>query len=205
MHSADSANFANSANFADMSDFSQLHLADPVVSSRGAKSCTLSNNGAKYVLTVGSRVEPLTTPFGAQSFQNEATNRKSIEFRLPRESIEFWDGFDAWAVTYLTCHSARLFGKPLTIEQVRDGYKPCVSRRGNYPPTLRCKVNLCGTSAVRCWSHAEERIEVPPEFRGLEMVAMVSVMHLWQMNREFGWVIQPNDLMCAAVSQTCPF
>jgi hypothetical protein len=37
------------------------------------------------------------------------------------------------------------------------------------------------------------------------MVAMVSVMHLWQMNREFGFVLQPNDLMCSAVSQTCPF
>jgi hypothetical protein len=46
---------------------------------------------------------------------------------------------------------------------------------------------------------------VPQEFRGLELVAMVSVMHLWMMNREFGFVLQPNDLMCSAVSQTCPF
>jgi hypothetical protein len=189
-----------------MSDFSQLHIAEPVVSSRGAKSCALTNNGSKFVLTLGSRTEPLTTPFGAQSFQNEATNRKSIEFRLPAgELTDYWDAFDAWAVTYLTCHSARLFGKPLTIEQVRDGYKPCVSRRGTYPPTLRCKVNLGGSNCVRCWSPAEERIEVPQEFRGLELVALVSVQHLWVMNREFGFVIQPNDLMCSAVSQTCPF
>jgi hypothetical protein len=189
-----------------MSDFSQLHIAEPVVNSRGAKSCVLTNNGDKFVQTLGSRFEPLTTPFGAQSFQNEATNRKSIEFRLPvGESTDFWDGFDAWAVTYLTCHSARLFGKPLTIEQVRDGYRPCVSRRGTYPPTLRCKVNLSGSNAVRCWSPAEERIDVPQEFRGLELIARVSVMHLWIMNREFGWVLQPNDLMCSEVSRTCPF
>ncbi len=189
-----------------MSDFSQFHLAEPIVSSRGAKSCALSTNGAKFLHPLGSRDEPCTTPFGAQSFQNESTNRKTLEFRLPvGEATDFWDGFDAWAVTYLTCHSTRLFGKPLTIEQVRDGYRPCVSRRGNYPPTLRCKVNLCGTSAVRCWSPAEERIEVPQEFRGLELIARVSVMHLWIMNREFGWVLQPNDLMCSEVSQTCPF
>ena len=86
-----------------MSDFSQLLIAEPVVSSRGAKSCALSNNNAKFVLTLGSRAEPLTTPFGAQSFQNESTNRKSIEFRLPAgEMTDFCDGFDAWAVTYLT-------------------------------------------------------------------------------------------------------
>jgi hypothetical protein len=187
-----------------MSDFSQLHIAEPVVSSRGAKTCALTDNGAKLTQTLGSRTESVTTPFGAQSFQNEVTNRKSIEFRLPAGDTDYWDSFDAWAVTYLTCHSARLFGKPLTIEQVRDGYKPCVSRRGNYPPTLRCKVNL-GTNAVRCWSPAQERIEVPQEFRGLELIARVSVMHLWIMNREFGWVIQPSDLMCSAVSQTCPF
>jgi hypothetical protein len=189
-----------------MSDFSQFHLAEPIVSSRGAKSCALSNNGAKFVQTLGSRDEPLTTPFGAQSFQNESTNRKTLEFRLPvGEATDFWDGFDAWSVTYLTCHSTRLFGKSLTIEQVRDGYRPCVSRRGSYPPTLRTKVNLSGSNVVRCWSPAEERIEVPQEFRGLELVALVSVPHLWMMNREFGWVLQPNDLMCSAVSQTCPF
>ncbi len=46
---------------------------------------------------------------------------------------------------------------------------------------------------------------MPPEFRGLEMVALVSVLHLWVMNREFGFVLQPIDLLCSAVSQTCPF
>jgi hypothetical protein len=188
-----------------MSDFAQLQLAGPIVSSRGAKSCALSNNGVKFVHTVGSRAEPLTSPFGTQSFNDEATTRKSIEFRLPGEWSEFWDGFDAWAVTYITCHSNRLFGKPLTIEQVRDGYKPCVSRRGTYPPTLRCKINLSGSNVVRCWTPAEERMPVPEEFRGLELVPRVTVMHLWVMNREFGFVLQPNDLMCSEVSQSCPF
>ena len=125
-----------------MSDFSQLQLAEPIVSSRGAKSSALSTNGVKYVHTVGSREEPLTSPFGASSFGDEQTTRKTIEFRIPVMWIDFSDRFDAWAVTYLTCHSERLFKKPLTLEQVCDGYKPCVSRRGTYPPTLRCKLNI---------------------------------------------------------------
>ena len=127
-----------------MSDFSQLQLAEPIVSSRGAKSSALSNNGVKYVHTVGSREEPLTSPFGASSFGDEQTTRKTIEFRIRVAWVDFFDRFDAWAVTYLTCHSERLFKKPLTIDQVRDGYKPCVSRRGTYPPTLRCKLNIAG-------------------------------------------------------------
>jgi hypothetical protein len=188
-----------------MDDFSQLQLAEPIVSTRGAKSCALSNGTAKFMHTVGSREAPLTSPFGASSFGDELTSRKTIEFRLPPAWVDYFDGFDAWAVTYLTCNSERLFKKPLTIEQVRDGYKPCVSRRGNYPPTLRCKLNLAGTSAVRCWTPLEQRMGVPEDFRGYELVPRVAVLHLWIMNREFGFVLQVNDLMCMEVSQCCPF
>ena len=61
-----------------MSDFSQLQLAEPIVSSRGAKSNALSNTGVKFVHTVGSREEPHTSPFGASSFGDEQTTRKTI-------------------------------------------------------------------------------------------------------------------------------
>jgi hypothetical protein len=186
-------------------DFTKLQLAEPVVSSRGAKSCALSNDNAKFILTVGSRESPLTSPFGASSFSDETTSRKTIEYRLPPTWVDYFDSFDSWAVTYLTCNSERLFGKPLTIEQVRDSYKPCVTRRGNYQPTLRCKLNIAGTSAVRCWTPLEQRMGVPEDFRGYEMVPRVSALHLWCMNREFGFVFQVNDLMCSEVSQCCPF
>jgi hypothetical protein len=188
-----------------MSDFDQLQLADAVVNHRGAKSCALTNDGSKFVHTVGSREEPLTSPFGASSFNDENTVRKTIEFRLPAEWANFWDGFDAWAVTYITCHSNRLFGKPMSIEQVRDGYKPCVTRRGTYAPTLRCKITLSGSNAVRCWSPEGVRVDVPDEFRGMELVPQLTVMHLYVMGREFGWVSQIGDLMCSEVSQVCPF
>jgi hypothetical protein len=188
-----------------MSDFAHLQLADSFVNPRGAKSCALSHNGVKFVQTVGSREEPLTSPFGASSFNDENTVRKTIEFRLPGATVDFWDGFDAWAVTYITCNSNRLFGKPLTIEQVREGYKPCVTRRGNYAPTLRCKITLSGSNAVRCWSPEGERTVIPAEFRGMELVPRVTVMHLYIMGREFGWVSQIGDLMCSEVSQSCPF
>ena len=188
-----------------MSDFSQLQLAEPIVSSRGAKSSALSNNGVNFAHTVCSRATPLTSPVGASSFGDEQTTRKTIEFRIPNVWVEIFDLFDAWAVTYITCHSERLFKKTLTIVQVRDGYKPCVSRRGTYPPTLRCKLNLGGSNVVRCWTSADQRILVPEDFRGVELVPHVTGLHLWVMNREFGFVLQVNDLMCSEVSQSCPF
>ncbi len=178
-----------------MSAFSQLQLAEPIVSSRGAKASALSNGGVKFAHTIGSRDMPLTPPFGASSFGDDVTTRKSIEYRIPKCWVEFFDLFDAWAVTYITCHSERLFKKSLTLEQVRDGYKPCVSRRGTYPPTLRCKQNIGGSNVVRCWTPSEERMLVPDNFRGLELVPRATVLHLWVMNREFGFVLQVNDMM----------
>ena len=73
---------------------SGLQLADPVVSARGSKSCALSSNGTKLVTTVGSRADPLTTPFGASSLQDEVGNRKSIEFRLPPQWLAYFHALD---------------------------------------------------------------------------------------------------------------
>ena len=58
---------------------------------------------------------------------------------------------------------------------------------------------------VRCWTPAEERMLVLDNFRGFELVPRVTVLHLWVMKREFGFVLQVNDMMCSEVSQSCPF
>ena len=142
-----------------------LALADRLVSSRGAKSCTLTANATKLIVTVGSRTEMLTTPFGASSFGDEVSNKKTIEFRLPPQWLPYFQALDDWAVPYLAEHSERLFKKTLSVEQVRDSYKPCVNQKGSYPATLRCKINVGGGSAVRCWNGLDQRIPVPDDFR----------------------------------------
>jgi hypothetical protein len=97
-------------------EFCKLELALPVVSARGAKSCALTDGPAKYILTVGSRDSLLTTPFGATSFGEEQTHRKSIEHRLSPQWLECFQKFDAWAVEYLVEHSERIFKKLLTTD-----------------------------------------------------------------------------------------
>jgi hypothetical protein len=188
-----------------MSDFSQLQLADAVVSARGAKSCTLTDGSAKYILTVGARDNLLTTPFGACSFGEEPTQRKSLELRLPPQWTEYFQKFDAWAVTYLAEHSERLFKKVLTAEQVKEMYKPCVSQRGSYPATLRTKATLGGSAAVRCWDALDQRMPVPEDWRNFELLPRVHISHLWQMSRECGFVLNVLDCRCLEQSSECPF
>jgi hypothetical protein len=119
--------------------------------------------------------------------------------------LQYFEKFDAWAITYLAEHSARLFKKLLTADQVKEMYKPCVSQRGSYPATLRCKINIGGSTAVRCWNALDQRMAIPDDFRGYELLPRVHISHLWIMSRECGFVMNIHDCMCIQQSSECPF
>jgi hypothetical protein len=184
-----------------------LALSEPFVSARGAKSCALTRDGQKHIATIGSRGELLTTPFGASSFGDDATTRKTIEFRLAPDSIwlAYFDTIDAWAIPYIALNSERLFKKTLTDDQVREIYKPIVIRKGTYPATIRCKINLSGANAARCWNALDQRMPVPEDLRAFELLPRVHISHLWIMNRDCGFVLNTLDLQCVEASTACPF
>ena len=192
---------------ASINNPSALALSEPFVSARGAKSCALTIDGHKHIVTLGSRSDLLTTPFGASSFGDEATTRKSIEFRLAPDSIwlAYFTTLDAWAVPYIALNSERLFKKTLTGDQVLEIYKPIVQRKGTYPATVRCKINVAGGSAVRCWSALDQRMPIPEDLRAYELLPRVHISHLWIMNRDCGFVLNVLDLQCVEASTACPF
>ncbi len=68
-------------------------------------------------------------------------------------------------VNYAAQNSERLFSKRYTIDQCRENNKPCVRQQGSYPASLRCKVNVGGSGAVRCWDVLSQRMPLPDEFR----------------------------------------
>ena len=184
-----------------------LALSEPFVSARGAKSCALTRDGQKHIVTIGHKGDLLTTPFGASSFGDDATTRKTIEFRLAHDStwLAYFDTIDAWAVPYIALHSERLFKKTLTDDQVREIYKPIVIRKGTYPATIRCKINLSGTNAARCWNALDQRVACPEDLRAFELLPRVHISHVWIMNRDCGFVLNTLDLQCVEASTACPF
>ena len=185
---------------------SNLILKDPQISARGAKSCPILNaQGDKVTFKLGSKSEPVSSPFGATSFNEEATSRKTIEFNLTPEQEEQFQQFDEWAIAYLSEHSERLLKKKLTPEQVREGYRSPVTKKGSYRGHLRCKINCSGVAMARCWSTEDKRREMPADLRNHEMVPRINISHLWMMSREYGWVLQVNDLMVCEGAEICPF
>jgi hypothetical protein len=187
-------------------DLKNFQLQDTQTSSRGAKTAQLLNqDGSKIALTIGSEISPSSTPFGAHSFNDEASVRKTLDFRINEEEAEFFKKFDSWAVTYLSKNSEGLFKKAMTPEQVQEHYKSPVSQKEGYQPLLRTKINTSGSNAVRCWHSQRERIELPEDLRGCQLLGQVHLSHLWIMGRDFGWVISVQDLMVLEMSLECPF
>ena len=101
-------------------------LKDAVISTRGAKSCPLENTkcpGCSVTLNIGTADSPLTSPFGATSFGDENTSRKTLELSLEPVHIPQWDVVNDWAKTYIVDHSERLFKKRLSKDVVQENFK----------------------------------------------------------------------------------
>ena len=129
-----------------------------------------------------------------------------MDFRLTGASLAYFQALDEWMIEYAAQNSERLFSKKYTLAQYRENYKPCVRQQGSYPASLRCKVNVGGSGAVRCWDVLSQRMPMMDEWRNYELVPRVHVSHMWQMGgRDFGLVINVTDVMCLARSLECPF
>ena len=189
-------------------DSKSWQLRDVAVSAKGAKSCALVKSpNEKVFLKLGSKQEPLRTPFGATSFNDEAATRKTLEFSLSPEQVEQWNLFDAWALEYLQKHSERLFKKKLSAAEVKAAYKSPVTQKADYRPHLRCKINTGGIAAARIWDDDDNRTVLPDDLREFDIIPRIHISHLWIMGaaKDFGWVLQVNDLCVKTQPQVSPF
>ena len=182
-------------------------LRDAQISQKGAKSCSLviDPQNTKAYLNLGSKDQPLRSPFGATSFNDEKATRKTIEFTLDESQAKIFKDFDSWAMNYLASNSERLFKQTKTLEEIKAIYKSPVSQKSEYRPHLRCKINTSGTAIVRCWDEIGQKRELPEDLRNCELVPRIHISHLWIMAKDVGWVLKIEDLMVKEASQECPF
>ena len=179
--------------------FDAWQLGDVQTSSKGVRSASLTANGQPVYVQLTPQGEPLSTPFGAGSFNNEETNRKTLDFRITPELEEFLHRLDAWACLYLADHSERLFKGKV------PEYRPCFQKKGEHTPLVRCKVNAAGQKACRFWNERYEKIDMPEDLRECGLVPRVQVKSLYVMGREVGLVLECTDVLCILPTETCPF
>jgi len=179
--------------------FDAWQVGDVATSSRGVRSASVTADGQPIYLQLTPQATPLSTPFGASSFNDEATNRKSIDFRCTPDLEQFLLRLDGFMERYLLEHAERLFkGK-------NPEFRQCLQRRGDYPPTVRCKLNVAGQRACRYWNESHARMEPPEDLRDCGLVPRVQVKSLYVMGKEVGLVLEVTDMICAVPTARCPF
>ena len=102
--------------------------------------------------------------------------------RVPQLLTKFQD-FDKWAIAYLSKNSDRLFKKSLSQEQIKDLYKSPITKRGDFPPHLRCKINVSGSAICRCWDIDNNRTQLPDDLKNCDLVPRIHISHMWMMQK----------------------
>ena len=190
-----------------------LQLADVYTTSRGSKTCRLRGADGGDVVYTSSADGGLAAPFGMSSFdKSSAVTRMGLDIRLDCEhTLAYFDAIDEWAVSYLAANSERIFNKPLSIEQVRAGYHPCVKRKEGYAPLLKAKIST-EPGAAHFWDENGVERRPPDDWRNTRMHFRLHLSHMWIMNGTFGLVVNATDAKVvseggrgAQAAWACPF
>ena len=185
-------------------DMASYQLADIFVSTKGAKSAQLSEEGGPVYWTSPT---VLAAPFGPGNFDKDpAASRMNLEFRTTPEILSFFEGLDSWAIEYLSTHSERLFKKPMTHAQVEECYHSAIRTSEKYDPLLRTKINVSGPRGCSYWTPGNERTVEPTHWKTAELQPRLHISHLWIMGKECGLVLNCTDLLVRERAEAaCPF
>ena len=179
-------------------------LADPQVNAKGGRYCPLSDDrGPAWILPCGK----LFAPFGGPSTYDGGayTPRQTLELRCSTDLETLMQQFDEWVLGYLETHAERFFKKKLTRQQLLDGYKSPMHRKGDYPPNLRCKIDLEGRMACRYWSEAGAERGPPDDYKLCDLKVRIMARSMWFMQKDFGFTLQITDMQIFPRPHICPF
>ena len=185
-------------------------ILDPTVSVRGAKYALISTNKLhgdnKLRLTIGDKLIPTSTPFGASCFNNDDATRKNIEFTISPSDEQKINSIYNWALEYLASKPESFFKKPVSKAELQELFKHPIVKKEKYEPRLKCKIDTAGKNMVRCWDANNERCELPSDLRGYKLIPRVVFNHVWFMSKECGFVVLVTDLqILECPNEECPF
>ena len=179
-------------------NLANLAIGEVAVSGKGAKSASLSYNGAPVTWQPG----PSQVVYEPSSFNGEEQARVNLVMRATTQVEEQLTALDEKIVQMAILHSVRLFGKALTPDEIRLKYNPCLKRsEKGYCPTFKAKVTL---GKLRCWDMEKERRAAPAAWTQCSVTPLVQVKALWFLSKEFGVLCEIQDLIVDEASQECP-
>ena len=180
------------------------HLAEVTTSSKGQKTCQLSNDHYSVSFNLGSN---LKTRFGPSTFdKNVQTSRMSLDFDITNDKqiASMLKEIDDWAIEYLHTNSARIMKKVMSKDIIRENYKPLVSKYGDNV-RVKTKINTAGHRMVQCWDDEKNKCELPEDWLSNSYDVQVQIPHLWIMGSSFGLTMETTNVLVRPIQNDCPF
>ena len=138
------------------------HLAEVTISSKGQKTCVLTNDHKPIAFHLGSR---LRTRFGASTFdKNIETSRKNLDFDITNDQqIKALLGqIDDWAIQYIFDNSTRILKKTISKDVIKENYRPLLTSYGD-SIRVKTKINVAGHRTCLAWDEDKNHRELPEE------------------------------------------
>jgi len=175
-----------------------------VANAKGQKNAVITHrDGRPAIWTLSSIVKPLFQP---SSFNSADNGRKSLCLSVPAEVMAEAMSLDEWAVSYAKHHSERLFGKALTLEQVKERYMGVVKTHDKYPAYLKVKIAVDLRNQPLYWTPEKTKRGPPEDWVESELMRQFKIAGFWFMASSFGLSVQlANAQVTDAAPQVCPF
>jgi hypothetical protein len=140
-----------------------------------------------------------------KGFNDESASRVAISFQVTPEVEDDMRALDVWILEKVASDTKRFLGNDLSPAQVRERYVSALRTHEKGWKNLRCKMNLHGRSAARCWDADKKACGHPEDWTTACIRPRLLIKGLWIMNREFGLLIEMTDAQVSEEQTTCPF
>jgi len=185
-------------------NLSKWHLAEVTTSSKGQKTCQLTNDHKPISFHLGSR---LRTRFGASSFdKNVESSRKNFDFDVTRDKqiCALLKQIDDWAIQYISDNSAKILKKVMSKDIIKENYRPLLTSYGD-TMRVKTKINTAGPRVCSCWDEDRNHRDLPEDWLNAEYDVQVSLPQLWIMGSSFGLTMETTNLLVHPIEVECPF
>ena len=171
-----------------------------VSESNGVKNFPISCRGGDVTM----HIQGVMCPFDASSYSE--ASRRSVTLQLPK-CLDAPVGLMESAVLQACVdNSSRFFLSKLHASEVATMYKPVSRKNGEYPRSMRCKIQDTGYYASRFWDQERRLVEPPGDFANQRFNVIIRVRSLWVSEQACGLTVDVSDFQeCGPSLVACPF
>jgi hypothetical protein len=177
---------------------SRLTLGEAVATRAGSKNAVLLGD-------TSWSPGPLKVQWEPKSFDGSESSRVSICLQSTDAAEADLAGLESWAVATVASDPRRYLGQSISTQQVKDRFVSCVKANDRGFKTIRCKVNLTGKNAVRCWDEKKAQRPMPEEWLGLFLSPHIVARSIWAQSSQWGIVLELTDAQVLEPKLECPF